>query len=729
MSNYSSLFRVLLPSRVQTKFEEKYFRVCRYTDIMIFCLVQGDAIKNSFPIDTRNYATFGHLRTAIKDAKQNAFVGIDADRLTLWKVDIIQTKENQEVIVKEHKGVELHSFESVGSYFQETPTSTNISIIVEPPPPANTGLKRPNSESHFQNRRMRKLVKTEGPVDITKNFYVPFDILESTYKLEEAINEKVCVLLVGHFQSGKSSTLHYLSGTKENYFYIQASMLANGFLNGLCDQLSLNLCNNISEFDREIVQLYKKQIVIMIDEFDRFLLNQNKSPVDTIDQMRELIKLVNDRGERGIKSVIFAGSFAITTILENGSHQVKKVIEISSQESSQELPQDNLLDDSLLRKQTQSCLQKPEGVPSPLNSAKIIEASDFTKEQHIQFYYDIQENLNLRFNEKVVDDIYSLTNGYAGLEGLLASLCIQYGSNEETLEFNAWNDLFTEFIRNPTKKKISAVKHIEKYLSEPVNSSNNHFIKDTKKLLERFLRKGTLHSSEINDEDLVAIVHLRAIGIIRDMGNEILGFTSNIILDLLSDNYYPVFRRDALARIPHINSPQDFLSKTLDLFKHIRYNEIFDPLAANQHSFSESTIQGELYALLRMAVSYPTYRIFRETRTLEKSEKKCNVWVCNNKEYGIECKVDKVSEKEIKKAAEQAIEYTKGQDKVCGMFVFNFVPSDSKANNCQLFFPNVIKPRNDIYFETVHILYSKTSRSAQIFRNNMDKTEIPFALS
>ncbi|CAB4480714.1 unnamed protein product [Rhizophagus irregularis] len=575
--------------------------------------------------------------------------------------------------------------------------STNIRIIVEPPPPATTGLKRPNSESHFQNWRMRKLVKTEGPVDITKNFYVPFDILESTYKLEEAINEKVCVLLVGHFQSGKSSTLHYLSGTKENYFYIQASMLANGFLHGLCDQLSLNLCNNISEFDREIVQLYKKQIVIMIDEFDRFLLNQNKSPVDTIDQMRELIKLVNDRGARGIKSVIFAGSFAITTILEDGSHQVKKVIEISSQESSQELPQDNLLDDSLLGKPTQSCLQKPEGVPSPLNSAKIIEASDFTKEQHIQFYYDIQENLNLRFNEKVVDDIYSLTNGYAGLEGLLASLCIQYGSNEETLEFNAWNDLFTEFIRNPTKKKISAVKHIEKYLSEPVNSSNNHFIKDAKKLLERFLRKGTLHSSEINDEDLVAIVHLRAIGIIRDMGNEILGFTSNIILDLLSDNYYPVFRRDALARIPHINSPQDFLR--------------------------------ELYALLRMAVSYPTYRIFRKTRTLEKSEKKCDVWVCNNKEYGIECKVDKVSEKEIKKAAEQAIEYTKGQDKVCGMFVFNFVPSDSKANNCQLFFPNVIKPRDDIYFETVHILYSKTSRSAQIFRNNMDKTEIPFALS
>ncbi|CAB4495658.1 unnamed protein product [Rhizophagus irregularis] len=610
MSNYSSLSRVLSPFQVQTKFEENSLSASPTLNPksyifkmkkILTCFVMGKSL-DEFTIVVAEEISIDNGWIPIKDftvglLKKHIWKeisydfdgsGIVPNRLNLWKAEIPVSEENRKVL--ENPEIEyikqtfkLKKLNQSDMFLDEevfpdkyTPPHRHIHIIVEPPLPSTTGLKRPNSESHFQNRRMRKLVKTEGPVDITKNFYVPFDILESTYKLEEAINEKV--------------------------------------------------------------------------------------PVDTIDQTRELIKLINDRGARGIKSVVFAGSFAITTILEDGSHQVKKVIEISSQESSQELPQDNLLDDSLLGKPTQSCLQKPEGVPSPLNSAKIIEASDFTKEQHIQFYYDIQENLNLCFNEKVVDDIYSLTNGYAGLEGLLASLCIQYGSNEETLEFNAWNDLFTEFIRNPTKKKISAVKHIEKYLSEPVNSSNNHFIKDAKKLLERFLRKGTLHSSEINDEDLVAIVHLRAIGIIRDMGNEILGFTSNIILDLLSDNYYPVFRRDALARIPHINSPQDFLR--------------------------------ELYALLRMAVSYPTYRIFRETRTLEKSEKKCDVWICNNKEYGIECKVDKVSEKEIKKAAEQAIGYTKGRDKVC-----------------------------------VHILYSKTSRSAQIFRNNMDKTEIPFALS
>jgi hypothetical protein len=72
-----------------------------------------------------------------------------------------------------------------------------------------------------------------------------------------------------------------------------------------------------------------------------------------------------------------------------------------------------------------------------------------------------------------------------------------------------------------------------------------------------------------------------------------------------------LFQKDALARIPHINSPQDFLSKTLDLFRHIRYNEIFDPLSANQHSFSESTIQGELRKIcaLRDVLEYNIWTV------------------------------------------------------------------------------------------------------------------------
>ena len=98
---------------------------------MIFCLVQGDAIKSSFPIDTSQYATIGHLKVAIKDMKENTFSSVDANSLTLRRVDIIQTKDNQEMTIKECEGEELHSFESVGQYFEEPSISTNIRIIVE----------------------------------------------------------------------------------------------------------------------------------------------------------------------------------------------------------------------------------------------------------------------------------------------------------------------------------------------------------------------------------------------------------------------------------------------------------------------------------------------------------------------------------------------------------------------------------------------------------------------
>ncbi|PKY42754.1 hypothetical protein RhiirA4_456608 [Rhizophagus irregularis] len=344
----------------------------------------------------------------------------------------------------------------------------------------------------------------------------------------------------------------------------------------------------------------------MIDEFDRFCLTQHQNvgdTIDQIDQMRELTKLVNDRSAEGIKSIVFAGSFLITTIFKGRNLKIKRVIE-------------------------------PVGVSTPLNSTRIIEASDFTKEQHIKFFHNIQVNRNLYFSEKVVDDIYSRTNGYAGLEGLLASLCIEYTSNEKALDFSIWNERFMEFIHNPSKCKISAIKHIEKYLpADNTDNNDNTYIKDARHLLERFLQRGSLPSSEFANDD-IAIVYLRAIGIIKNQDNNYV-FTSNIIFDLLSRGF--------------------------NLSGHVRNDVIFDPLAANQHSFSETVIQKELYALLCTAVSYPFYKIFRETKTLEKFDKRCNIWVCTNKEYGIECKVNKVSNNEIVSANDRLLDTQKDE--------------------------------------------------------------------
>jgi hypothetical protein len=104
---------------------------------MIYCLVQGDKVKHSFPIDIKDDTTVGHLKNAIKKEKKSIFDNIDANNLTLWKVDITQTKENQEMKIEEHKGIELFPFENIGTIFQGN--SNNIRIIVESPQPTTIG--------------------------------------------------------------------------------------------------------------------------------------------------------------------------------------------------------------------------------------------------------------------------------------------------------------------------------------------------------------------------------------------------------------------------------------------------------------------------------------------------------------------------------------------------------------------------------------------------------------
>ncbi|RGB24228.1 hypothetical protein C1646_676527 [Rhizophagus diaphanus] len=394
---------------------------------------------------------------------------ISRSNIDVWKVEIEETDENRgklkntEInIGREFGGERLPSTKLARKIFPDGPPDERIHILVQPlSSPATTGLKRKNSK---QNMRAHKLVRTDGPVDVSENFYVPFRELSSTRSLEDVIDQNLCALLVGHFQSGKTSVLHYLCDTKANYFYVHSSVLACGFLLGLSNSLSLKQCTSCGNLCKEIKDKYKEKIVIPIDEFDQFLFNskKNKNIENTIDEISELNKLISDRSI-GIKSIVYTGTYSIVAMLKDGVPQNRKVIDTLSQES---------------------------------------------------------------------------------------------------------------------------LSH-----------------------------------------------------------------------DTVSNN---------------------------------------------------------------------TYKLFRETRTLKGSEKKCDLWVCNGKEYGFEIKVNSVSKDEISSAVKQAIGYTKGRKNACSMFVLNFVPSDSIANNHEFFFPSIIYPEG-LYFEMVHILYSKADRSAQIFRCCAEPEKISFA--
>src|ERR1700730_12841788 len=57
--------------------------------LQLWCWVDGDDHKHTFPIEITGSKTIGELKKAIKKEKEPAFDHLPADTLTLWKVSIM----------------------------------------------------------------------------------------------------------------------------------------------------------------------------------------------------------------------------------------------------------------------------------------------------------------------------------------------------------------------------------------------------------------------------------------------------------------------------------------------------------------------------------------------------------------------------------------------------------------------------------------------------------------
>ena len=158
MSNYSSLFRVLSPSRVQTKIEEKSLpaRSNRYmAEFTLFCYVLGTPVNSAIPVDIGNITkvdnvdvpleklNFGHIKKLIWPNNNKA------NELRLRKF-VTPLKEDNEALKelnkKFYESIELSDELSPGTkVLKEFPVGYEflddyIHIIVQPPPlPATTG--------------------------------------------------------------------------------------------------------------------------------------------------------------------------------------------------------------------------------------------------------------------------------------------------------------------------------------------------------------------------------------------------------------------------------------------------------------------------------------------------------------------------------------------------------------------------------------------------------------
>ncbi|KAG0044232.1 hypothetical protein BGZ89_006131, partial [Linnemannia elongata] len=104
----------------------------------LFCLVNGEATSNAFPVEIESTKTIGDLKELIKTKKTNDFQDVDADKLTLWRVSIPDDDDDDEIpfvldnVNKDKK--KLRATRGLLEVFPDKPPKNTIHVIVQRPP-------------------------------------------------------------------------------------------------------------------------------------------------------------------------------------------------------------------------------------------------------------------------------------------------------------------------------------------------------------------------------------------------------------------------------------------------------------------------------------------------------------------------------------------------------------------------------------------------------------------
>ncbi|RUS34373.1 hypothetical protein BC938DRAFT_480904 [Jimgerdemannia flammicorona] len=237
---------------------------------------------------------------------------------------------------------------------------------------------------------------------------------------------------------------------------------------------------------------YKSPVVLMLDEFDSYLL-RGPHVAKGLQSLAELVNAVRNGRLKMIRSIVCAGRFTLSQLTSELTLQ------------------------------------------SPWNDSNIIEASNFSKENHQHFFRVIENETGRRFAPDIVEDIFSRIQGDAGFEGIFASKCIEWVANTEdgTLRLQQFLPRVIDFTRT---EKFEVVNHVQSRL-DTKGGRRTPLMVTTNNLLVRFLHVGFLSNDSIRQHESDALTYLRGLGIIKKDGDRY-SFSSNLLFDLLLDKFY-----------------------------------------------------------------------------------------------------------------------------------------------------------------------------------------------
>ncbi|KAG0196341.1 hypothetical protein BGX33_001758 [Mortierella sp. NVP41] len=107
--------------------------------LTLFCLVDGEATTNAFPVEIESTKTIGDLKEHIKAKKTINFSDVDADQLTLWRVSIPDDDNDDEILVvldnvKDKDKKKLKATRELSEVFPDKPPKNTIHVIVQRSP-------------------------------------------------------------------------------------------------------------------------------------------------------------------------------------------------------------------------------------------------------------------------------------------------------------------------------------------------------------------------------------------------------------------------------------------------------------------------------------------------------------------------------------------------------------------------------------------------------------------
>jgi len=131
------------------------------------CIIPGPSCK-FFPVTIDEKQIVAELRGAIKTEKSLTLADIEADRLTLYKIDVDALEENEYTErvngLSQNLGTlqKLNPAKSMGTVFPKGPLDERIEILVEVPPSESLKLSSAHPATRIVNACHGSLRRSSG---------------------------------------------------------------------------------------------------------------------------------------------------------------------------------------------------------------------------------------------------------------------------------------------------------------------------------------------------------------------------------------------------------------------------------------------------------------------------------------------------------------------------------------------------------------------------------------